>query len=93
VVVARAWRTITGWPARLRATGKDDHLPLLDQLPVLTPTDDDSLGKELEQLRLPPNLLFLAQIDHQHEYELCRSVAERLLGRSLRPRESGGERS
>ena len=60
----------------------------LDRQLVLERLDEVELGKDrsaedaawLETMRLAPNLLLLAQIDHEREYALCRQV-ERRLGR------------
>jgi hypothetical protein len=60
----------------------------LDRQLVLERLDEVELGKDgsaedaawLETMRLAPNLLPLARIDHDQEYALCRQV-ERRLGR------------
>jgi hypothetical protein len=54
---------------------------VLDQLGA---TDDQQpFGEEanfLERMALAPNLLLLAQLDHEREFDLCRSTAAHLLG-------------
>jgi hypothetical protein len=58
----------------------------LDRQLVLERLDEVELGKDrsaedaawLETMRLGPNLLLLAQIDHEREYALCRQVERRL---------------
>jgi hypothetical protein len=58
----------------------------LDRQLVLERLDEVELGKDhsaedaawLETMRLAPNLLLLAQIDHEQEYALCRQVERRL---------------
>lgn len=50
----------------------------------LDPAEDEQpFGEEanfLERMALEPNLLLLAQLDHEREFELCRSAAIHLLG-------------
>ena len=50
----------------------------------LEPGDGEQpFGEEvsfLERMALEPNLLLLAQLDHEREFELCRTVALHLLG-------------
>jgi len=43
----------------------------------------------LTRVSLGSSLLALAQIDHEHEYALCRSVAEHLLGAVPEPEDVG----
>jgi hypothetical protein len=58
----------------------------LDRELVLTRLDEVDLGADhsaedaawLETMRLSPNLLLLAEIDHEREYALCRLVEQRL---------------
>jgi hypothetical protein len=52
-----------------------DHLEATD--------DQQPFGEEanfLERMALAPNLLLLAQLDHEREFDLCRSAAAHLLG-------------
>jgi hypothetical protein len=54
---------------------------VLDQLEAAD--DQQPFGEEanfLERMALAPNLLLLAQLDHEREFELCRSAALHLLG-------------
>jgi hypothetical protein len=54
---------------------------VLDQLEAVD--DQQPFGEEanfLERISLVPNLLVLAQLDHEREFELCRSAALHLLG-------------
>jgi hypothetical protein len=49
----------------------------------LEPAEDEQpFGDEagfLERMALEPNLLLLAQLDHEREFELCRAAAVHLL--------------
>lgn len=66
--------------------GLVDRTALLKRLEAVKP-DEEQRGWE-EQLRrvsLQAALLHLAEIDHEHEYQLCRSVAQHLLGEVPEP--------
>jgi hypothetical protein len=73
---------------KLWTTRRHSRLQLALRLEPSHPPDDQD--KVLERLRLVPNLLPLARIDHQHEYDQCHSAAWHLLGRP--PRRPGGTR-
>jgi hypothetical protein len=65
---------------------KLDKLALLKRLPTLEPEktlEEDS--EDLRHMSLSAALLMLAEIDHEHEYQLCRSVAQHLLGQAREP--------
>ena len=65
-----------------------DRKKLLEQLPSVKYKKTE--GKEidfLEKMSLSRTLLALAEIDHEHEYELCRSIAEHLLENVPQPDE------
>jgi hypothetical protein len=70
--------------ARWQPLRREGHLELALRLDPVEP-EPDTLDEELEHLRLVPNLLLLARIDHEREYELCRSIAQHLLGRDPEP--------
>jgi hypothetical protein len=58
-----------------------DRSALLRKLDPIEPEDDESRGEgRLRRISLAAALLSLAEIDHEHEYQLCRSVATHLLG-------------
>jgi hypothetical protein len=75
---------------KLWTTRRHSRLQLALRLEPSQPPEDDDQDKVLERLRLVPNLLLLARINHQHEYDQCHSAAWHLLGR--RPRPPGGTR-
>ncbi len=77
--VERLGTVVTSRWAGLLAWLRNDHVGLLGRLRFTLPAEGP-LEEGLERLRLAPNLLLLAGIDHEREYELCRTVAERLLG-------------
>jgi hypothetical protein len=53
---------------------------LLDRLePVELQEKEETADSILEEMNLGASLLKLAEIDHESEYQLCRSIAERLL--------------
>jgi len=61
---------------------------LLQKLePIELKAEDEAEDTVLEEMSLARSLLKLAEIDHEHEYSLCRSVAERLLGKVPEPDE------
>lgn len=63
-----------------------NKLELLERLPAVEVGEaaaDDMA--ELRRLSLTTALLLLAEIDHEHEYELCRSAARHLLGEVREP--------
>jgi hypothetical protein len=65
---------------------KIDKVELLKRLPTIEPEkalEEDS--DDLRQMSLSSALLMLAEIDHEHEYQLCRSVAQHLLGEAREP--------
>jgi hypothetical protein len=70
--MARWWRA--GW--RL------DRRLVLERLEAVDPGEDRSTEDAawLRTMRLPPNLLLLAEIDHEREYALCKLI-EQWLGR------------
>jgi hypothetical protein len=74
----------------LWTTRRGSRLQLALRLQPSQPPEDDHQDEALERLGLMPNLLLLARIDHQHEYDQCYSAAWHLLGR--RPRRSGRTR-
>ena len=49
--------------------------------------EDEAEDTVLEEMSLARSLLKLAEIDHEREYSLCRSVAERLLEKVPEPEE------
>lgn len=53
--------------------------------------EEPEAGREvdLRRISLASALLKLAEIDHEHEYTLCRSVAEHLLGAVPEPDDIG----
>jgi hypothetical protein len=59
----------------------------------LEPAEDEQpFGEEanfLERMALEPNLLLLAQLDHEREFELCRAAAIHLLGEAVARRRLG----
>lgn len=62
---------------------------LLKKLPrIVYEKSEDAAKDRLEQMSLAGTLLTLAQIDHDREYEICRTVAEHLLGRNPEPEET-----
>ena len=63
-----------------------NKLALLGRLPDI-PHEETSFGQddELRQMSLGAALLMLAEINHDHEYELCREVARHLLGKAREP--------
>lgn len=70
--------------ARWQPLRREGRLELALRLDPIEP-EPDTLDEELEHLRLAPNLLLLARIDHEREYELCREIAWHLLGRDPEP--------
>jgi hypothetical protein len=79
VIVERLRKAVTSRWAELLAWLRNDHIGLLGRLQFSLPAEGP-LEEGLERLRLAPNLLLLAEIDHEREYELSRAVAEHLLG-------------
>ena len=63
-----------------------DRMALLEQLERIRykPTSDQD-GMSLERMSLAGALLQLANITHEREYALCRSVARHLLGIAPEP--------
>ena len=67
-----------------------DKLELLRRLsPVEAEEEADLLEEEFRTVSLASAMLFLAELDHEHEYRLCRSVAQHLLGEVPEPEDSG----
>ena len=62
-------------------TDKLTHYQMLELLERIQPeeTKKERLD-ELSQLNLADSLLMLAELDHEREYNICRSVALHLLG-------------
>jgi len=59
---------------------KLDRKALLENLSrVKYEKGDEKKSSFLEKMSLDRALLGLLQIDHEHEYELCKTVAQRLL--------------
>ncbi len=57
-----------------------DKKGIMDKLPALEyEKKDQSEDSMFEQMSLAKSVLKLAEIDHDTEYGLCRSVADRLL--------------
>lgn len=61
------------------AAKRIDKIAILQRLERIEYKKDES-DNELEQMGLPSVLLILAEINHEKEYLLCRSIAENLLG-------------
>jgi hypothetical protein len=59
---------------------KLERAALLKKLPPVTLEENEAGGDPLGNVGLSSALLALAEIDHEHEYQLCRSVAQHLLG-------------
>jgi len=58
-----------------------DRTALLKLLEAVKPEKEQRGWEEqLRRVSLQAALLHLAEIDHEHEYQLCRSVARHLLG-------------
>ena len=58
------------------------------------PEPEKAADKDEEQFRklsMARALRALAQIDHEHEYQLCRKVADHVLGHVPEPDSAGGE--
>ena len=69
-----------------------DKRALLERLPAVKPDEElKGISFGFDQLSLSAALLKLAEIDHEHEYQLCRAVAEHLLGEAREPEELGPE--
>jgi hypothetical protein len=68
--------------------GELDKTALLERLKPVEP-EKDRKGAEshLRKISLASALLFLAEIDHPRELELCRAVAEHFLGSVPEPEE------
>jgi hypothetical protein len=64
---------------------KKELLGRLEEIPYKP--GDKSEGDVLEEMSLARSLLKLAGIDHEREYSLCRSVAEKLLEKVPEPDE------
>jgi hypothetical protein len=65
---------------------KLDKLELLRRLPAIeTEKALEKDSEDLRQMSLSSALLMLAEIDHEHEYQLCHSVAQHLLGEAREP--------
>jgi hypothetical protein len=62
---------------------RDELISRLDSIEYQPAQDDDQ--QHLEQMNLGGVLLALADISHEREYEVCRSVAEHLLGEVYEP--------
>jgi hypothetical protein len=61
--------------------GELDKVALLGRLQPVEPEKERKGAEEhLRKISLASALLFLAEIDHQREYELCGSVARHFLG-------------
>lgn len=57
-----------------------DKKELLEQLPRVKYEKQEEKGSGfLEKMSLARALLALAEIDHEHEYELCKAVAGQIL--------------
>ena len=58
-----------------------DREALLKKLPpVKYEKSEEKKSSFLEKMSLEKTLLALLEIDHEHEYELCKSVARHVLG-------------
>ena len=67
-----------------------DRKALLARLdPVGQGDDDEQLMAELEQLNMAGSLLLLANINPEQEYNVCRAVAQHLLGVVHEPEDIG----
>jgi hypothetical protein len=57
-----------------------DRMRVLGRLDTIDPGEDRSAEDAawLSRMRLAPNLLLLAGIDHEREYALCRAVEQQL---------------
>lgn len=65
-----------------------DKLALLKRLdPIRYEKEQGKEEEHFRQMTMAGALLPLAQIDHEHEYVLCRAVAEQLLGTVPEPEE------
>ncbi len=63
-----------------------DRKALLKSLPrVKYEKGDEKNSSFFEKMSLDRSLLGLLQIDHEHEYELCKSVAQHVLERVPEP--------
>ncbi len=62
------------------------HIQLLESLERVTFEEDkkDREG-EFSQVNMAGSLLLLAELDHEHEYNLCRAIAQHLLGQIPEP--------
>jgi len=61
---------------------------LLEQLPSVKYEKTEGKNRDFfEKMSLSRTLLALAEIDHEHEYELCRSIAAHLLENVPQPDE------
>jgi hypothetical protein len=73
----------------MKNMGKLKWLERLDRIRYEEALDETK--DTLEHMTLASALLALAEIDHAQEYRLCRSVAERLLGRVPEPEDADVE--
>lgn len=65
-----------------------DRLSLLERLEPVRPEEERSDEEAyLQRMSLSATLLTLAEIDHEREYQLCRSVAKHVLGHVYEPEE------
>lgn len=65
-----------------------DRKALLENLPrVKYEKGEDKKSSFLEKMSMDRALLGLLQIDHDHEYELCKSVAQHLLEQVPEPQD------
>jgi hypothetical protein len=62
---------------------RDELISRLDPIEYKPAEDGDQ--QQLEQMNLGGVLLALADINHEREYEVCRRVAEHLLGDVYEP--------
>jgi len=72
-------------PGSRRSPRELDKRKLLERLPAIDPKEELEGEEEAQQVSLSTALLMLAEIDHEHEYALCRGVAEHLLGEAHEP--------
>lgn len=67
---------------------KLDREKLLTRLPAIEPGETpDAASEDLRKLSLASAVRLLAEIDHENEVRLCRSVAQHLLGEVPEPEE------
>ena len=63
-----------------------DRMKLIERLArIQREKSEDRKHENLDSMGFAASLLALAGIDHEREYTLCRSLAERLLGKVPEP--------